>query len=45
LSNEAVWHLKHGSSAFAPYGTSILKRLMGVYAYKDIVKNSPMVNC
>ena len=40
LSNEAVWHLKHGSSAFAPYGTSILKRLMGVYAYKDKLRTA-----
>lgn len=40
LANESVWHLKHGSSAFAPYGTSILKRLMGVYAYKDKLRTA-----
>lgn len=40
LANEAIWHLKHGSSAFAPYGTSILKRLMGVYAYKDKLRTA-----
>ena len=40
LANESIWHLKHGSSAFAPYGTSILKRLMGVYAYKDKLRTA-----
>jgi very-short-patch-repair endonuclease len=40
LASEAIWHLKHGSSAFAPYGTSILKRLMGVYAYKDKLRTA-----
>jgi very-short-patch-repair endonuclease len=40
LSNESIWHLKHGSSAFNPYGTSILKRLMGVYAYKDKLRTA-----
>jgi len=40
LSNDSVWHLKHGSSAFNPYGTSILKRLMGVYAYKDKLRTA-----
>lgn len=40
LSNDAVWHLKHGSNYFAPYGTSLLKRLMGVYAYKDKLRTA-----
>lgn len=40
LATESIWHLKHGNSAFAPYGTSIIRRLMGTYAYKDKLRTA-----
>ena len=35
LSNRSVFHLKYQPSGYAPYGTSMVRRMFKVLAYKD----------
>ena len=40
LDQEAIWQLKHGSAAFQPFGTSLIRRLFPTLAYKDKLRQA-----
>jgi very-short-patch-repair endonuclease len=40
LEPEAIWQMKHGSAAFQPFGTSLIRRLFPTLAYKDKLRQA-----
>lgn len=40
LSDECIYHFKHGSSNNSPYGVSLITRLMPTLAYKDKLRQA-----